>query len=173
MADYGSNYPYGASIYKDDGEGGLPPRHELAMRKLSPLDRLKDDPIFIENFEVQGRHLDLCEDSGTTLLNELFADTTEVLLSYFETTYALVVGPSDSVILRRNRIIAAMRARGGLPKQYFEDLGNKLGGSVYTVSITEGTGAIGFLVHTYSKYTSPLGPGTIIPGVIETPASVS
>ena len=60
-----------------------------------------------------------------------------------------------------------MRARGGLTKAYFEGLGNDLGDGEYTVSIAEGTGSIGFMIHTYSNNTSPRGPGTIIPGVLE------
>jgi uncharacterized protein YmfQ (DUF2313 family) len=166
MAIYGSNFAYGQSIYKDEGPGSQPPRHEIAMRKLDPLEKLKEDGIFIGNYEVSGHYLDICEDNGGVLLNELFSDTANLLLPYYETTYDLVVDPADSVTIRQNRIVAAMRARGGLSKAYFEGLGNALGDGEYTVSIAEGSGSIGFIVATYSIYTSPQGPATIIPGLV-------
>jgi len=169
LGDFGTNFPYGQSYYKDE-EGAVTEdkRHELAMRKLSPLDKLKGDSIFVENFEVSGHYLDLCEDSGAYLLDELFPDTTQsdTILSWFETTYNLTVELGDSIETRQNRIIAAMRARGGLSKQYFEDLGNKLGDGDYTVSIAEGSGTIGFIVATYSKNTIPTGAATVLPGAI-------
>lgn len=168
MGDFGTNYPYGQSFYKDD-EYSPTPRHEIAMRKLDPLDKLKESEIFVDDYEVSGRYLDFCEDSGNVLLDEIFADTAEQLLSFFEETYNLVVDPGDSVETRRNRIVAAMRARGGLNKAYFEAIGNKMGDGDYTVSLAEGTGSIGFIVDTYSKYSSPQGAATVLPGQITAP----
>jgi len=135
-------------------------RHEYAMRKLSPLVSLKDDPIFIDNFEVQGKHLDDCEDSGYELLDELFPSTATLLLSLYETAYNLKQQTGDTTTIRRNRILAAMRARGGLTKEYFEDLGNSLGDGDYTVSISQGSGDIGFLIHTSSP------PATKLPAML-------
>ena len=169
MADYGSNYPYGQSIYKDEGLGSYPPRHELAMRKLFPIDKLKDDQIFLENYEVMGRHLDYCEDSGNAFLVDIFPDTSTDLLESYETTFNLPVLPSDSIETRRNRIITAMRVRGKLNKAYFEALGNKLGDGDYTVSLAEGTGNIGFIVDTYSTQSSPAGAATVLPGQVSAP----
>lgn len=163
---YGSNWPYGQSLYKDDGQGSLLPRHELAMRKLSPLRGLKDDDQFQENFEVMGHHLDICEDFGKDLLVELFADGAEQLLPYYETTYGLVTDPADSDLNRQNRILTAMRAKGKLNLIDLQALGNTLGDGDYTVVLTEGTGVIGFIVATYSQNTSPKGPATILPGAI-------
>lgn len=164
MEPYGSNFPYGISLYKDDGEAGESPRHELAMRKLDPLRELKDDVIFQENYEVSGHHLDLCEESDWKLLKELFADTAELLLPLYEETYGLVVDPSDSDLNRQNRILVAMRSKGGLSLIHLQALGNTLGDGDYTVVLTEGTDAIGFIVATYSKNTSPKGPATVLPG---------
>lgn len=118
-----------------------------------------------ENLFVMGKHLDLCEDSAIKLLNDIFVDTTETLLSYYETTYNLDSSGTDDE--RKNRIISAMRARGRLYETYFEAIGNKLGEGNYTVAIAEGTGSIGFMIHTYSPNTTPLGPATLLPGILE------
>lgn len=117
-----------------------------------------------ENLFVIGRHLDLCENSAITLLREIFPDdTTETyILEQYERVYNLK--SSGTTAERRNRIISAMRARGYLTKQYFEDIGNALGSGDYTVSISEGSDAIGFIIHTYSPNTSPQGPATLLPG---------
>ena len=120
-----------------------------------------------ENFEVIGKHLDECEDSASLLLEELFPDETNLLLEDYERNYNL--SNAGDVATRRNRIITAMRARGKLNKAYFEGLGNKLGDGSYTVSIAEGTDNIGFIIHTYSKNTSPKGPATVLPGILEDP----
>ncbi|MCK5450244.1 MAG: DUF2313 domain-containing protein [Candidatus Omnitrophica bacterium] len=166
MGDYGTNYSYGESYYKDEDSAVDPFRHEVAMRKQSPLQILKEDPIFVNNFHVMGKFLDYCEDQGALLLDDLFPDTTTLLMESFEETYNLLVAPGDSDTIRRNRIEAAVRARGGLTKAYYESLGNKLGSGIYTVSLAEGTGAIGFVIHQYSIHTSPQGPGTPLPAPI-------
>ena len=71
-------------------------------------------------------------------------------------------------------MIAAHRAHGGLSKDYFEALGNTMGGNTYvdgtwsggdyTVMIEQGTANVPFVVHDYSPLTDPKGPATLLPG---------
>jgi uncharacterized protein YmfQ (DUF2313 family) len=120
-----------------------------------------------ENLHVIGKHLDLVEDNIKWLLEEVFPDKTALLLGEFERLYNLA--NTGTITVRQNRIISAMRARGGLSKAYFEGIGNTLGSGNYTVSLAEGTDSIGFRIHQYSRNTSPKGPGTIIPGLVTSP----
>lgn len=117
-----------------------------------------------ENFYVLGKNLDIAEDASNELLDDLFPDVTENFIEDYERVYNL--SSDGDEIARRNRIISAMRQRGGLTMAYYESIGNKLGEGVYTVVITEGTGNIGFIVATYSRDTSPSGPATVIPAPV-------
>lgn len=121
--------------------------------------------ILRENYSVQGKYLDNVEDSANLFLVEMFPDTTTLLLSDYERVYDL--DNSGTIAVRRQRVLTAMRAQGGLSKTYFEGLGNTLGQGSYTVSISEGTDNIGFIVAEYSDFTSPKGPATSLPGLIE------
>lgn len=122
--------------------------------------------VLDENLYIFGKHLDAAEDSANLLLEEAFADETDTLLEDFERVFNLSRA-NKTVTERRNSILSAMRARGNLDKNYFEDLGNTLGDGEYTVSIAEGSDNIGFIVHTYSENTTPRGPGTVLPGRLE------
>ena len=117
-----------------------------------------------ENFAVIGKNLDMCEDGITQLLVNLFADVTVDFLTDYERVYNLA--SSGTTAQRQNRIISAMRQRGGLSKAYFENIGNKLGDGFYTVVITEGTGGFPFTVAPYSPTSSPTGVATLIPGEV-------
>ena len=114
------------------------------------------------NLYIIGKYLDEAEDSADDLLIELFPDTTTLLMENFEKTFNL--SSEGTTAERRNRIVSAHRQTGGLSKAYFEDIGNTLGTGKYTVSIAEGTDSIPFIVHTRSRFTSPRGPGTTLPG---------
>lgn len=127
--------------------------HVIPLAKMNVLD---------SNLYIIGKHLDLLEDSANDLLTELFPDTTTLLLRNFEKAFSL--SSEGTTQERRNRIISAHRQRGGLSKAYFEAIGNTLGNGLYTVSISEGTELIPFIVAPYSIYTSPKGPATPIPG---------
>jgi len=114
-----------------------------------------------ENFLVIGHHLDIAEDASTELLTNLFADVTIDFLADYERVYNLKSTGTDAV--RRNRIISAMRARGGLSKAYFESIGNKLGEGTYTVVLTEGSAYFPFIVAPTGPDDTPKGPATLIP----------
>lgn len=132
--------------------------------------------VLNQNLAVIGWNLDNCEESAATLLFELFPDTvySEDIIKAFEYTFDLKATGDYSA--RRNAIIAAHRARGGLSKTYFENLGNTLGlkqVDPYTVVLTTGTGNVPFIVSTYSPITSPQGPATLLPGVLTDPPYTS
>lgn len=142
-------------------------RHDEAMqRAFIPKNLIGDSTsdVLRENLNVIGKHLDECEDNGTLLMHDFFLDQCEYLLEDYERVFSLPGTGTDTQ--RQNKITTGLRARGGLSKQYFEDLGNKQGEGDYTVIITEGTGASGFIVHQYSPLTSPMGPATILPGAV-------
>jgi uncharacterized protein YmfQ (DUF2313 family) len=120
-----------------------------------------------ENLWVIGKNLDLTEDNAGTLLEEVFPDTSDNLLEAYETTYDL--NKTGNTVERRNRILMAMRRRGGLSKTYFENMGNLLGLGYYTVVVTEGTGNLPFVIHDYSPISSPSGPATLLPGRLYDP----
>ena len=162
---YGSNFDYGDSYYKDD-EAPTSNRHERAMRRQWPVKQLIDiaGDYMRENLQVVGTHLDACEDMGMYLQVDIFPDTTTTLLESYERIYDLI--DTGSTTDRRERIVTAHRWRGGLSKAYFEALGDAMGGSVYSVSIAEGTDSLPFIIHTYSPTSSPRGPATLLPGVL-------
>ena len=142
-------------------------RHEYAMnRQWEPKTLIEDSTsgVLRENFYVAGKHLDACEDSGLALTSDIFPDITDNFLTDYERVYQL--SGDDSTQVRRNRIVAAHQARGGLSKAYYEEIGNTLGDGTYTVTLTDGTGNAPFIVHTYSSLTSPQGPATLLPGAI-------
>jgi len=117
-----------------------------------------------ENFAVIGEHLDMTEDAADELLVNLFPDVTVDFLEEYEKEYNLVSTGTNQQ--RQNRILSAMRQRGGLSKAYFENIGNVLGAGQYTVVITEGSGVFPFIVAPYSSNTSPTGTATLIPGEV-------
>lgn len=116
------------------------------------------------NFAIIGKNLDICEDAATALRLDLFADVTTEFLADYERVYRLSNSGTDAQ--RRNRIVSAMRQRGGLSKTYFEAIGNKLGEGVYTIVITEGVGLFPFIVAPYGPASSPSGTATLIPGEV-------
>ncbi len=113
--------------------------------------------VLDENLYIFGKHMDIMEENGELFNEEIFPDETDTLLEEYESVYNLSrAGLTTDE--RRNQIISAMRARGGLSKDYFETVGNAMGSGEYTVSIAEGSDAIGFMVHTSSP------PATQLPG---------
>ena len=119
-----------------------------------------------DNFAIIGKHLDIAELASIELLEDLYPDVTNEFMEDYERVYKLI--NTGTQIQRHDRIVSAMRQRGGLSKAYFESIGNKLGGGIYTVSISQGTGNTGFIIAPRSVSSSPAGPATLIPGLITT-----
>lgn len=130
--------------------------------------------VLNQNLAVIGWNLDELEEDISTLLLELFPDTvfSESILKSFERVFDLK--PTGDYTARRNAVIAAHRARGGLSQQYFEDLGNTIGQKQvdpYTVVLNPGTQGLPFIIADYSPSTSPQGYATELPGQINDPSS--
>lgn len=140
-------------------------RHEPAMNALwEPKILIEDSTggVLRENFYVCGKHLDACENTSLDLSVDLYPDDTTSFLGDYERVYRLSgIGSTET---RQNRIVTAHRARGGLTEAYYENLGNTLGDGTYTVNLSDGTGGIPFIIHTYSSLSSPQGPATLLPG---------
>jgi len=119
------------------------------------------------NLEVIGAAYDDVETRLDAFLNtEMWADTTTLLLSSYETAYGLSSEGSNST--RRARIISAIRNTGGLTKQYIEDRCNELANGDYTVVIIEGTLSIGFIV---GDIPQPTGFATRLPATLGDPST--
>ena len=73
-------------------------------------------------------------DNAAALRNEMHPETATVSLASWERILALTPGPSDPIQTRRQRIIAALTAQGGLSRQYFINLAASLG---YMIEIDE------------------------------------
>lgn len=146
-------------------------KHEDALRQMFVPPELVGDStsdVLRENLFVMGKYLDQVDSSAFILLEDMFPDVTTLFLEDYERVYRLPSTGTDAE--RRAKIVAAHRARGGLSKEYFEDLGNDFGGGNYTVTITEGTSQYtGFIIHEFSPNTIPAGPATLLPGVISEP----
>ncbi len=144
-------------------------RYEDAMRRSFVPPELVGDStsdVLRQNFFIMGSHLDDCEDNATLLKKDLFPNDSSHLLSDYERVFQL--SGVGTISERQSKVTAAHRARGGLSKAYYEGLGNTMGGGDYTVKITEGTGGPGFIIHTWSPTSSPMGPATLLPGQLWT-----
>ena len=122
-----------------------------------------------DNAYVLGRAFDRVEDDIILLLNqEIFPDTAVGLLEIWEEAYNTKRGDGRSLDQRRNRVLAAIRATGGMSEEYFLGLGNTLGEGRYTITITQPAGLAGslFIIHQYSPTTDPPGPATPLPGLL-------
>jgi uncharacterized protein YmfQ (DUF2313 family) len=119
-----------------------------------------------DNAYVLGRAFDRVEDSIRLLLDqELYPDTAIGLLEIWEKAYNTKRGDSSSLEQRRARVLAAIRATGGMSEEYFLGLGNTLGSGRYTITIDQPAGLAGslFIVHQYGPDTDPPGPATPLP----------
>ena len=113
---------------------------------------------FEENLFVIGKLFDRAEYSAEVLLNEMFANTAMFMLEQYEKEYQL---KSDGTISkRRARIVAAIRAKGGLSRAYLKSVGDALGDGVYTIAVTEGSGVPGFILHSNPDIATKL-PGVL------------
>jgi uncharacterized protein YmfQ (DUF2313 family) len=113
---------------------------------------------FEENLYVIGKNLDLAYYYGKVLLSEIFPHTSSYILDKYEQEYGLK--SEGGTTQRRQRVLSAIRKKGGLSKAYLESVGNTLGEGRYTISIAPGSGEPPFVVHTNSP------PGTKIPAAI-------
>lgn len=84
--------------------------------------------------KIEGKHLDDALARAEQLLSEVFPDQSDELMPDWERVCALIPGESDTLQLRRQRLVAKMRETGGLSIPYFIQLAAELG---YTITIDE------------------------------------
>lgn len=126
-------------------------RHYYALKKIFPIKYLEGE--LDNDLDIEGYWLDECEESGWQLNDEMFADTTQLLLSSWERLYGIDIDGTETLAERRNAVVAERRATGGLSIDYYESVASGLG---YSITIVEGLGNL-FVV----ADTSP--PATTLP----------
>jgi uncharacterized protein YmfQ (DUF2313 family) len=104
---------------------------ETTLKLLFPLELEGDQAADLQH---DARQLDAAKTRGETLLTELFADTTDSLLTDWERVLGLSVGIDTPLQLRREKVVRKLRERGGLSIPYFQLLGETLG---YQIAIVE------------------------------------
>jgi len=107
----------------------MSPKHENTLKKLFPLKYLEG--CHKEDIKLEGKILDTTSNNGDLLLDEMFPQTTtNLLLADWERISGAVPGNDDSEEQLCERIVAKIRARGRLDKQYFIDLAAAYGYSI-------------------------------------------
>jgi uncharacterized protein YmfQ (DUF2313 family) len=101
----------------------------MSVSYTNPLDEI---------FRINGSKFDDAEDYGELLHREMYPDTTQFSLDFYERVYdiAYPIGEIPDDPDRQTRIIAAMRSRGGASRAYFIGIAATFG---YTATITEST----------------------------------
>ena len=91
-------------------------RHFDPIERLSAIQSLGG--IYVPLLEGQGLTLDRIQEDVDRLDLNLLPDSIDDVsaLSRWESIYSITPGPSDSVPLRRSRILARLIATGGLSK---------------------------------------------------------
>jgi uncharacterized protein YmfQ (DUF2313 family) len=101
--------------------------HKDVLRLLFPLEL---GGVFDDDIAIEGNHLDDAGTSAATLLDEMFPDEADGLLSSWERVTGVTPEAGDSLQTRRDRVVAQLRARGGLSREYFTGLAEALGHTV-------------------------------------------
>jgi len=105
--------------------------HKDVLKLLFPLEL---EGVFDDDIAIEGAVLDDFCARVDDLLAEMFPDTTVELIADWERVCGIVPNDDDSLQARRDRIIAKLRALGGLSRQYFIELAAALG---HDIAITE------------------------------------
>ncbi len=101
------------------------------IKALMPLELglISDQDITLEGQELNNE-----ESRQNTLLQEIFPDTSTQMLAWWERVCGLAPAANATVLQRQQAIVQAIRATGGLSRNYFISLAAALG---YTVTIEE------------------------------------
>jgi len=81
---------------------------------------------------LKGKRLDTVSDDLAVLKRELFPDTADGLISFYESVYQIVPAESATLEERRNTIIAKRRARGRCNDNFFRKIATGLGYAIGT-----------------------------------------
>ena len=108
--------------------------HKALLQMLSTLEL---NGVFMDDLTIEGAALDTLVTSADALLDEMYPDTTSLMIDRWEARLGIATVATDSLQIRRNRVVAKWRSRGGLSVPFFLQLGADLG---YTISIEECVG---------------------------------
>ncbi len=103
--------------------------HKDAIKLLFPLEL---GGVFDDDVALEGAQLDDAQVSADQLLKEMFPDTCTYTITDWERTYGVTPSANDPLQVRQNRVLAKLRARGGLSLQYFLNVAQTMG---YTITI--------------------------------------
>lgn len=101
-------------------------KHKDVLKLLFPVE-LEGD--FEGDIAIEGKQLDDFCARANDLLAEMFPDTTVELIADWERMCEITIDPNDPPPLeaRRQKVIAKLRALGGISRQYYIDLAKELG----------------------------------------------
>jgi uncharacterized protein YmfQ (DUF2313 family) len=108
------------------------------MSNADVLKRLFPLPLGLNHeadCDVEGAALDAFEARLADLENEMFPDSAIETLGFWERLYAIVPPDSTNTQARRNAVMGAMMATGGLSRAYFIAVAAAMG--YYAVTISE------------------------------------
>ena len=101
--------------------------HKTILQQLFPIQLAG---VFEADIEIEGKHLDDALDKAALLIAEMYADTCSDTIEDWERVCGVTPGESDTLQIRRNRVVAKLMATGRLDKQYFIDLAAALGTTI-------------------------------------------
>jgi len=94
------------------------------LRLLMPLDL---GGIFLADAEIEGDHLDQAQAVITAMLEEMFPQSTDNMITDWERICAITPAPGVDLATRQGQVIQALRSTGGLSRSYFISLAAALG----------------------------------------------
>lgn len=80
-----------------------------------------------QDLAIEGGHLDEALDRAAALLEQIFPDTADELIPDWERLCGITPGASDTLQLRRTRVVARLKEQGRLDRQYYIDIAAALG----------------------------------------------
>ncbi len=105
--------------------------HKDVLKLLFPIEL---GGVFDEDITLEGQHMDTAQTNADTLLTEIFADTTNALITDWERVYGIIPPDGATLAQRQAAVVQKLRLRGSLTRQYYVDLAAAVG---YTITIEE------------------------------------
>ena len=105
--------------------------HKDILKQLFPFEL---GGVLDQDIEIEGGLLDHALARSDKLMQEIFPDTADELISDWERVLAIIPGSTDPLQLRRDRVVTKLRKRGGLSIAYFTALALEWG---YVITIEE------------------------------------
>ncbi len=105
--------------------------HKDVLRQLFPIEL---GGVFEDDIALEGKQLDDAMSRAESLLGEIFADIANETIMDYERVYGLTPVDTDTLQVRRDRVVAKMRARGALSRPYYVMLAATMG---YDITIEQ------------------------------------